>query len=406
MAKTPRITGHVFSRRGKRGVVWYYKARLRTGEVQRALGPAWDQPGRPPEGYFTKRTAREKLEEILADARRGTLAGTTRTGATFADAAAEFLRFVEQERRADFDTIKDYRGVVDGYLLREFGDRALEAIDADDIDGYKSKLLAEGRLTPRTIVRHLVVLHGIFKRAARVWKLESNPAAAYLVERPKVVYTGEFDTYTGDEVELLAAHAPSRLEAALYRTAAYTGLRLGELLALRWCDVDFVTGLVHVRRNYVNRREKVPKGKKVRSVPMMAQLVDELAREKEREHFTGDDDLVFATPLGGHLDAWWLRRRFYRAIESAGLRRIRFHDLRHAFGTTAIGVLDPVAVQGYMGHAHYSTTARYLHHKSRPQDARKLEEAFGGDGNGRTVVQERESAETLNKQSAREEGLE
>jgi integrase len=99
---------------------------------------------------------------------------------------------------------------------------------------------------------------------------------------------------------------------------------------------------------------------------------------KGRDHFTGDDDVVFATTVGGHLDAWALRRRFYRAIERAGLRKIRLHDLRHAFGTTAIAVLDPLAVQGYMGHAHYSTTSRYLHHQPRPQDARALERAFGG----------------------------
>jgi hypothetical protein len=57
------------------------------------------------------------------------------------------------------------------------------------------------------IVRHLTVLHGIFKRAKRVWGLASNPTSADLVERPKVFYTGEFDTYTGDEVELLATAA-------------------------------------------------------------------------------------------------------------------------------------------------------------------------------------------------------
>jgi integrase len=60
-----------------------------------------------------------------------------------------------------------------------------------------------------------------------------------------------------------------------------------------------------------------------------------------------------------------------------GLRRIRFHDLRHAFGTAAITKLDPYAVQSYMGHQHYSTTQRYLHHKPRREDAAALAEAFG-----------------------------
>ncbi len=65
------------------------------------------------------------------------------------------------------------------------------------------------------------------------------------------------------------------------------------------------------------------------------------------------------------LEHWALRRRFYAALKRAGLRRIRFHDLRHHFGSLAITVLDPYAVQSYMGHQHYSTTQRYLHHKPR-----------------------------------------
>ncbi len=71
--------------------------------------------------------------------------------------------------------------------------------------------------------------------------------------------------------------------------------------------------------------------------------------------------------------------RYYKALERAGLRRIRFHDLRHAFGSAAITKLDPYAVQTYMGHQHYSTTQRYLHHKPRPRGRAALAEAFGGD---------------------------
>ena len=159
--------------------------------------------------------------------------------------------------------------------------------------------------------------------------------------------------------------------------SAFTGLRQGELLALRWRHVDFFTNLVHVEGNYTDRTEKIPKGKRVRSVPMIPEAVDALARLKERDNLTGDDDLVFCDVVGGYLDAWKMRRHFYAAIDRAELRRIRFHDLRHAFGSIAITVLDPHAVQSYMGHKHYSTTQRYLHHKPRPQDAQRLHEAFG-----------------------------
>ena len=109
---------------------------------------------------------------------------------------------------------------------------------------------------------------------------------------------------------------------------------------------------------------------------MMPAVIDALAELKERERFTADDDLVF-TREGEHLSHYDLRRRYYAALERAGLRRLRFHDLRHAFGSAAITKLDAHAVQSYMGHQHYSTTQRYLHHKPRRDDAAKLAEAFG-----------------------------
>jgi integrase len=296
-------------------------------------------------------------------------------GITFEDAAREYLRFVGEVRKIDPKTLSDYRGVVEGYLLDEFGPLSLEAVTPDLVDAYKERLITEGKLSARTIVRHLTVLHGIFKRAKRVYGLSDNPAAAELVERPKVVYSGEFDTFDRDEIERLAVAAADDQDAATYRTAAFTGLRQGELLALRWSDVDFVDGLLHVRRNFTGGVEKVPKGKRVRSVPMMPAVVDALGKLKERERFTSDGDLVF-TREGEHLDHFELRKRFYDALDRAGLRRLRFHDLRHAFGSAAITKLDPHAVQSYMGHQHYSTTQRYLHHRPRRDDAAKLAEAF------------------------------
>ena len=81
-------TGHVFRVERRRGPVWYVKYRLPDGrQVQKKLGPAWTGRGRPASGYVTKRLAEDWLRETLEDARRGTLAGAVRTGATFADAS-------------------------------------------------------------------------------------------------------------------------------------------------------------------------------------------------------------------------------------------------------------------------------------------------------------------------------
>jgi integrase len=302
--------------------------------------------------------AEDALAAYLVDERRkvgiGAYRGVDAGSVTLREAAAEYLRFVEHVRLRDRVTRRDYEGVIHGYLLNaerlgdlrapELMDMRLTAITPDHIDAYKEALILEGRLSPRTVVRHLTVLHGIFKRAKRVWGLATNPASAELVERPAVVYTGEFDTYSRQELDLLTNAAASAMEAALYRTAAFTGLRQGELFALRWRDVDLVVGLVHVRRNYTGKALKVPKGKKARSVPATREVVDALAGLRDREYFTGDDDLVFCTVLGGFLDDMWVRRRYYRAIDDAGLRRIRFHDLLPQFGMLVYQTLHRAGV--------------------------------------------------------------
>ena len=94
-----RATGHVRLARGKRGDRWYLKYRLPDGrQVQNLLGPAWTGNGRPAAGHYTRRMAEEALQNVLADARRGTLARMHKIDATFTDAAAEYLRYVEEVR--------------------------------------------------------------------------------------------------------------------------------------------------------------------------------------------------------------------------------------------------------------------------------------------------------------------
>ena len=89
-------TGFVFPRDGARGTVWYAKYRLPDGrQVKKRIGPAWTGRGRPPAGTYTKRTAEDWLRGVLAEARRGTLHGMVRTGATFEDSCEDYLRWLE-----------------------------------------------------------------------------------------------------------------------------------------------------------------------------------------------------------------------------------------------------------------------------------------------------------------------
>ncbi len=155
-----------------------------------------------------------------------------------------------------------------------------------------------------------------------------------------------------------------------------TGLRRGELVGLRWRDVDFPGQAIRVRANYSCGQMVTPKSGKVRSVPMVDEVARRLGRLGQRERFVADHDPVFAGVAGGHLDASALRRRYLAAAKRAALRPLPFHSLRHYFGSMAVNRASLVQVRAWMGHAHLQTSARYLHAKSQAGDAQLLAQAF------------------------------
>jgi integrase len=181
-----------------------------------------------------------------------------------------------------------------------------------------------------------VLLHGVFRLAVRRHGLRTNPVAA--AERQPEHRTGDFRVLDPSSVAALASNAANAQDGALYTVAAFTGLRLGELPALGWRDVDFAKRIVHVRRSIVLGREDSPKSHKVRSVPLIDQAARALDGLSRRAHFTGDDDHVFVDDVGHFLSDDRLRRRFRTALEDAGLPVMRLHDLRHTFGTLAVQV--------------------------------------------------------------------
>jgi integrase len=112
---------------------------------------------------------------------------------------------------------------------------------------------------------------------------------------------------------------------------------------------------------------------------MAARVGETLARLGQRQYWTGDDDLVFVGITGSYLDGSALSKRYRTSLERAALRRLRFHDLRHTFGTRVIGLADIRRVQEWMGHANVQTTMQYLHYVPRPQDAAVVGQAFESD---------------------------
>jgi integrase len=229
-------------------------------------------------------------------------------------------------------TLRTYRNIIEADLRPRWGDRPAGTITRDEIDAYRATLVDRG-LAATTINQTRAIVRAIFAGA----DLKDDPSIAFDRAKTRRATSGAITFYRPDEVGQLVEHAADEQDAAPYLTAAFTGLRASELRALRWRSVDFGDSLVHTERGFTDEGgEDLPKSYRVRSVPMMPQVARALAELRKRELFTSDDDLVFANVVGDVLDYDAMYRRYKRAQDRAGVRPLRFHDLRHSFGTMAV----------------------------------------------------------------------
>src|SRR3954465_8964752 len=189
------ISGHVFRVDGKRRSVWRAKYRLPDGrQVQTTIGRVWTERGRPPEGYFTKRTAAAWLRDVLDQAERGVLPGMVRTGRSFAEAAEEYLRYLADDRQRKPSTVRDAESVIRNHLLPPFGARRLEDITEDEVERWARRLGAARPLSNATKRKVIVIFHGVMAPACRVYGLPVNPVAK--VEKPRLRAPGALDGFS------------------------------------------------------------------------------------------------------------------------------------------------------------------------------------------------------------------
>jgi integrase len=270
-------------------------------------------------------------------------------------------------------TMADYRSTLRVHLVPFFGGRSLDSIGVELVEAFITAKQREGK-APKSISNYIGLLYSIFAYAEKRGWARSNPVTS--AEKPRTEPRDADIRYLDiEEIEELIRAVPDdelgEVERVLYRTAAMTGLRRGELLALRWRDVDWAVRLVRVRRSYTRGEFGTPKSRRSsRSVPLADALGGELERHFQQSRFTGDDDLVFTHPLlGTVLDPSKLQKRFKRAVRRAGLRPVRFHDLRHTFGTRMAAAGAPLrAIQEWMGHRDSRTTSLYADYAPDPSN--------------------------------------
>ena len=273
-------------------------------------------------------------------------------------------------------TLIDYRLTLRVHLRPFLGHLELAAIEPADLDAYIAS--KTGELAPKTISNHLGLLRVMFKVALRWRIVQRSPVDE--VEAPRVEQR-EMNVLSEVEIaRLLAAYreleseadepadaAWWRLTRRLVEVALATALRRGELLALRWQDVELLDGRLQVRQAYVRGEFQTPKSRSSRrTLDLGPRAVGVLGEAYEESRYRADECLVFCHPaLGTPLDPSKLAREYMRpALARAKITKPfrPWHDLRHTSLTHEAAAGNPQAyLQLKAGHSQGTITERYIH---------------------------------------------
>jgi len=408
------------------GAFFEAKWRDRDGrQVKRRVGRAWverdgasgwrKRRGRTPVGWYDERTvhvaAAELVERIEHERAEAAKAAAQAEAVTFRRVAHEWLAWRRDVKGGAPSTLRDNEALLrepgarfkrgtavsPGRIMKRFGAMPPETITTRDVSEFLRELDGAS-IAPKTVNKYRELLHAIFNYAMRSDtygdRVRRNPVTE--TDKRRQPPAAPLDHYERHEIEALvrvceqgrhraprhykghpvvesadeqvAQEAEDRQDAAAFALMFYSGLRLGELLALRWRHVRFLPDLsgviVTVEKAVSAGIEKAPKSGRSRDVPVARPAAEALARLGQREDFTTPDDYVFCNRFGQRLDGSALRRRYKRAAAAAELRPLRLHGLRHAAGSVlARNNVDLITIRDFYGHASLSTTNRYLHSK-------------------------------------------
>jgi integrase len=401
--KRPYGAGALYTRTDASGRESYYARWRGEGgqEVKRRIG--LKRSAHAADG-LTKREAEEKLRRLRDEVKPTPEVGTA---LTIAELGERYIANLERQERKRA-TVVAVESILRVWLVPFFGEKDVRSIKAEDVadlirmmergDRPGARQKGDRRygkpVGSKSIRNYIGTLSALLNFAERKDWLAAN-VARHIDDLPGAVRSDEIHFLTVDEVNaLVEAAQPGDYEAldrALYLTAAMTGLRQGELVALRWMDVDWPAARVRVRRNHVLGEFGAPKSRRsTRSVPMADAVAGELDRLFKAASRQGDNDLVFADPYtGGPLDKAAILRRYRKALKAAKLDEShRFHDLRHTFGTRMAAKAAPMRMlQEWMGHRDIQTTQRYADYAPSTYEAAYVEAAFGQENTAAGLAQ-------------------
>jgi len=260
-----------------------------------------------------------------------------------------------------------YKGQLQNHIYPNIGSMRVDKIRRKDLKLLFDKISIKGVKfsTCRTIK---IPLNCVLDHAVDGELIESNPLKNIKSNKKKVIY--QVDPLTEEEASKLLDEMLAYLNGALYPAALCllrTGIRIGELQALTWADVDFENRLIDINKSCWRGKITSTKNHKTRRVDMSKQLAGVLRDLKQRQwkKYAGKDvpKWVFAGPRGNVLCPNIFRKALNQCLESAGLRHIRIHDLRHSYATIRLLRGHNIGDVSYqLGHSDISTTYNVYTH--------------------------------------------
>lgn len=260
-------------------------------------------------------------------------------------------------------TKRTYAGYVANHITPQLGRIAVAKLTAQQVQAFINRLVAQG-LAPRTVAQ----IHAILRKALNVamsWDIvRRNVAARAMLPRKAPQPPRAMST---EEVAIFLDHIRGDRLEALYLLALVYGLRQGELLGLRWSDIDFERQTIHINHalqkigpTFQLVSPKTDKAK--RQIPIPTVIYEALCIHRIKGEFNAEG-LVFFSEVGTPLDGPNVTHRFQRLLREAGLERYRFHDLRHTAITQLVSLgIDIRTVSAIAGHSQVSTTLNVYSH--------------------------------------------
>ena len=255
-----------------------------------------------------------------------------------------------------------YRGYIDNHIKPNIGKVPLEKLTSLELQKFYKKLLEQGRvgrlesrhqakgLSPKAVRNIHQIISSTMNLAREQKLITANPAEGCALPR---LEHKEMKTLLVEQLQSFLREAKDSGAFELYYLELATGLRRGELLGLKWEDIDLERGDLRVRRQIARINgegvEAPPKTKNAyRTLPLAKDTIDVLDQQKKK---VGSSPWVFPGPTGGPMSPDSVLHMLHRVLKRAGLPRVRFHDLRHTFATLALqNGVDIKTVSGMLGH--------------------------------------------------------